>query len=147
MPHCKQIITFLRKAYLVDYYVLFSLPVMKGNSTYNIRQFCSSIVMMLALVWLTVSTPFVYAAQQQISSIGIVDDICADIDEETNPFANTTEEKTESGGNTLSEYLHDMHQRLQYVAAVEKYSKCHPSDLYYAFHPELISPPPEVSLV
>jgi hypothetical protein len=103
--------------------------------------------MMLALVWLTVSTPFVYAAQEQVNSVGTIQDISTDIDDESNPFANTTEEKTESGGNTLSEYLHDMHQHLQYIAVVEKYSKCHPSDLYYAFHPELISPPPEASLV
>jgi hypothetical protein len=114
---------------------------------YNIKQFVSSIAMMLALVWLTISTPFVYSAQQQVKSIGTVQNICADADDDTNPFANTTEEKTENGGNTLSEYLHDMHQHLPYVAVAEKYSKCHPSDLYYAFHPELISPPPESSLV
>lgn len=119
---------------------------MKPN--YNIKQFISSIAMMLALVWLTVSTPFVYAAQQQVNSVGIVHDMSADADDDnTNPFANTTEEKTENGGNTLAEYLHDMHQHLAYIAVAEKYSKCHPSDLYYAFHPELISPPPDSSLV
>lgn len=105
--------------------------------------------MMLALVWLTISIPFVYAAQQQVASMAVAHDISADVDDNSNcnPFANTTEEKTEGGGNTLSEYLHDMHLLLHYVAAVEKYSKCHPSDLYYAFHPELISPPPDVPLV
>ena len=103
--------------------------------------------MMLALLWLTVSIPFVYSAQQQMSSLTITTDIPVEIDEETNPFANTTEEKTESSGNTLSEYLHDMHAHMHYITVLEKYSKCHPSDLYYAFHPELISPPPEVSLV
>jgi hypothetical protein len=116
---------------------------MKGNYTYRVWQLSSSIIMMLALVWLTVSTPFVYAAQQQAKCINTAQSA----DDNTNPFANTTEEKTENGGNTLSEYLHDMHQHLPYVAVAEKHSKCHPSDLYYAFHPELISPPPEASLV
>lgn len=121
---------------------------MRHHSTHNIKQFVSSIVMMLALVWLTVSTPFVYSAQQQVNSVSAVHtDDATDIDDDTNPFANTTEEKTESGGNTLSEYLHDMHQHLPYVAVAQKFSKCHPSDLYYAFHPELISPPPEVPAV
>lgn len=119
---------------------------MKRNSTLNIRQLTSSIIMMLALVWLTISTPFVYAAQQQVKSIGTIQNICDDTDDTTNPFANTTEEKTESGGNTLSEYLHDVQPQMPAVAVTEKYSKCHPSDLYYAFHPELISPPPESPL-
>lgn len=120
---------------------------MKRNSTLYIKQLSSSIIMMLALVWLTISTPFVYAAQQQVKSISTVQNVCDDVDDQANPFANTTEEKTENGGNTLSEYLHDVQPQLHAVAVTEKYSKCHPSDLYYAFHPELISPPPESALV
>ncbi len=94
--------------------------------------------MMLALAWLTVSTPFVYASQQQVAAQKAADT------KGSNPFANTTEEKTESGPNTLSEYLHDAHEHFQYVPAQQQNHKCHSSDLYYAFHPELISPPPEV---
>ena len=93
--------------------------------------------MMIALAWLTVSTPFVYASQQHIAQKAATDS------KGSNPFANTTEEKTESGPNTLSEYLHDAHEHFHYVPAPEGHNKCHSSDLYYAFHPELISPPPE----
>lgn len=111
---------------------------MGNNSTRSIRQVLSCIMMMLALAWLTVSIPFVYNQQQKFAS-----EITSQTEESNNPFANTTEEKTESGNNTLSEYLHDVHVNLQYIEAPGKYSKCHPSNLYYAFHPELISPPPE----
>jgi len=99
--------------------------------------------MMLALAWLTISIPFVYNSQQQNQQVS---EIATGMEEETNPFANTTEEKSESGVNTLSEYLHDMHNNASYDVLLEKYSKCHPSDLYYAFHPELITPPPDIAL-
>lgn len=118
---------------------------MRLNSTYRIKQIISCIIMVLSLAWLTVSIPFVYASQQQIASEtqGIMPGA---IEEESNPFSNTTEEKTESGNNTLSEYLHDTHTQEHMSALLESYSKCHPSDLYYAFHPELLSPPPEYAL-
>lgn len=118
---------------------------MKKNSTYNIKRISSCIIMALALAWLTVSIPFVYSSQQQMSASKIASPVPAP-EEECNPFANTTEEKTENSGNSLSEYLHDMHLHVQYLTTLSKFSKCHPSDLYYAFHPELISPPPESAL-
>ena len=109
---------------------------MKHSPRHSIAKLVSCIMMMLALAWLTVSTPFVYASQQHIAQKA------ADA-KGSNPFTNTTEEKPESGPNTLSEYLHDAHEQFNYVPAQEEYHKCHSSDLYYAFHPELISPPPE----
>lgn len=119
---------------------------MRNNSTINIRRLCSCVIMCLALAWLTISIPFVYSYQQDLKAQAAMTDVSAEAEEECTLFGNTTEEKTESNGNTLSEYLHDMHHHLHYVAALEKHSKCHPSDLYYAYHPELISPPPEHAL-
>jgi hypothetical protein len=121
-------------------YFCFLFIIMKDSFTYKLGRFVSCIIMMMALAWLTVSIPFVYASQQQNQQVA---DIAQGMEEETNPFANTTEEKSESGANTLSEYLHDMHANASYEVLLKAYSKCHPSDLYYAFHPELISPPPE----
>jgi hypothetical protein len=106
----------------------------------NSGRICSSLVMVLALLWLTVSTPFVYESQQQFAKEASCK---SGVEKDNNPFANTTEEKTENGPNTLSEYLHDMQPQIDYVSTPDKCGKCHPSDLYYAFHPELISPPPE----
>ena len=124
------------------YYMLFLRARMRLKSTYRIKQIVSCLIMVISLAWLTVSTPFVYATQQEIAA-ETKGDFTGAIDDESNPFSNTTEEKTETGGNTLSEYLHDMHSQVQLTTSIEKYSKCHPSDLYYAFHPELLSPPPE----
>lgn len=63
-----------------------------------------------------------------------------------NPFANTTEEKTESS-TSLSfseEYLHEHHEQLTNLDDILKHAKCGHSALYIAFHGELLSPPPEV---
>jgi hypothetical protein len=99
--------------------------------------------MLLALLWLTVSTPFVYADQQRQNTIEKQLFDSAPEEECSNPFSNTTEEKTESGNSNLSEYLHEMAIHEHSFVILETFYKCHPSDLYFAFHPELFSPPPE----
>jgi hypothetical protein len=103
----------------------------------------SSLLMMLALVWLTVSSPFVYAAQQQKSAVEKQQCENNPEDDCNNPLGNTTEEKSEKGVNTLSEYLHDTHTHEAAGNLITKIYKCHPSDLYFAYHPDLFSPPPE----
>lgn len=110
---------------------------MKGTrNIWSLQQVVSSLFMILALLWLTVSTPFVYADQLAQTEQGAAND-------DSNPFSNTTEEKNESSVNTLSEYLHDHHIADDSIKVLTKFYKCHPSDLYFAFHPELIVPPPE----
>ncbi len=109
---------------------------MKG--TRNIwpwQQVLSSLFMIVALLWLTVSTPFVYADQLAQTEQGQSND--------NNPFSNTTEERNESSVNTLSEYLHEHSVADDNIRVITSFYKCHPSDLYFAFHPELIVPPPE----
>ena len=110
---------------------------------YNKNHIASSIFMLLALAWLTVSLPFVYEEQQlvQQSQHHSNDDVC------DNPFAGTTEEKTEGGVNSLSEYLHELNALDHEGHIIVKYFKCYPSDLYFAYHPELISPPPDVTSI
>lgn len=97
-----------------------------------------SLLMLCLLLWLTVSTPFVYDAQQDVATAqGIT---TADDD---NPLSGTNEEKVETGSNTLSEYLHEPHHaQLRFVVLTRSY-KCLPYDLYLAFHPELVVPPPD----
>ena len=97
--------------------------------------------MIMALLWLTVSTPFVFASQQaQQKEIQKQ----AKTGEDKNPFSTTTEEKNESSVSTLSEYLHDLNAINQHFTLLTRVYKCHTSDVYYAFHPELLSPPPKV---
>ena len=101
----------------------------------------SCITMIMALAWLTVSLPYVNDYNQTVKKSV---DHSQQQDNTTNPLSNTTEEKNESSVSSASEeYLHDHNENEQHLMLIEKYFKCHPSDLYYEFHRELISPPPE----
>jgi hypothetical protein len=117
-------------------------PCMKDKKPYSTLQKASSLLMLLALAWLTVSLPFVYNSQQLQKEL--VKETKATPDDNSNPLANTTEEKTENGSNTLSEYLHEIHITEQPVSFIKNVYKHHPADLYIAFHPEYICPPPDV---
>ena len=125
-------------------YELILPPIMKkANSILPLKYLASGIIMLIALLWLTVSLPFVNASQQKLTEQKSLhqDDIDNECDE--NPFSNTTEEKTESGNSTLSEYLHEFHSPEHGFVILTSFYKCHPADLYFAYHPELLSPPPE----
>jgi hypothetical protein len=95
--------------------------------------------MIIALLWLTVSIPFVFASQQTQQK-----EIQEQAGTDKNPFSTTTEEKNESSVSTLSEFLHDLNSMNHHFIVLKRIYKCHTSDLYYAYHPELLSPPPEV---
>src|SRR4051794_29390800 len=85
----------------------------RKRRTYNLFQLASAVFMILALVWLTVSLPFVYAGQQkhaQKEKITITQNSLSDTNDEetsTNPFGNTTEEKNSNSTSLSEEYLHD----------------------------------------
>ncbi|HEY1115222.1 MAG TPA: hypothetical protein VGE66_16740 [Chitinophagaceae bacterium] len=116
----------------------------KRNTIYDLSHVVSSIIMLLALAWLTVSTPFVYRAQQQYEKLAQQFQLPEQAEEDYNPLATTNEEKTESGSNTLQEeYLHHGHHLDHHSTDVVKYYKCHRTDEYIAYHPEFFSPPPE----
>ncbi|MEI6947904.1 hypothetical protein V9K67_11970 [Paraflavisolibacter sp. H34] len=112
---------------------------MKGSL--SIQKIASAIFLMFLLAWLTVSTPFIYSSQQIKKELAKKQCEKVNCDD---PISRTTEEKAESGINTLSEYLHEhgVPERGMTMLIV-RYFKCHPADLYFAFHPELLSPPPE----
>lgn len=113
---------------------------------YHFKHKLSSVLMIIALLWLTISIPFVYAAQSSGQDLLTLQ--CEDHAEDgsSNPLTNTNEEKTESGVNSLSEYLHEAHSLEHGFIILTKFEKCHADDLYFAFHPELISPPPDAAL-
>src|SRR4051812_47948235 len=95
------------------------------RSIYTTRQILSSLFMILALCWLTISTPFVYSSQQAKTESSKTQDGQGS----SNPFSNTTEEKNETGANTLSEYLHEVEHMEDVSVSLVKFFKCHPSDL------------------
>lgn len=116
----------------------------KRQNKYSPRHLVYSILMMLLLAWLTISAPFVYASYNSVSAVERQQ--CEQpSDEDCNPFSNTTEEKSHNGLNTLSEYLHDIYHADHHSSIIDRCHKGHTYDLYFAFHPELISPPPELS--
>jgi len=104
--------------------------------------------MILALVWLTISAPFVYASIQEHASLNKIENggslLSATEEETANPFGNTTEEKAPN--TTLSEeYLHDHHSTDSFFSIALQFHKCENADTYHAFHGELLVPPPNAA--
>jgi hypothetical protein len=100
--------------------------------------------MIMTLLWLTVSTPFVFHAEQQLKKIQkeIAANSPVDNAEENNPFSTTTEEKSSGGINLSEEYLHHTQTAEHpWFSIITRYRHFNTS-LYIAFHGELFSPPP-----
>jgi hypothetical protein len=109
----------------------------------------SAIFMILALLWLTVSAPFVFENQKNIAS-------ASGLSSAQSPFAgseeenggqsgNTTEEKTPKSLNNFSEeYLHDNIKDHIFSIGLQ-YHKHQDADIYIAYHGEPLVPPPNVA--
>ena len=124
------------------YAVIFARCMKRSQRPYPLKNILSSVFMMLALAWLTVCLPYVNEQQQQLK--GCIEKTAGNTaDDNSNPLGNTNEEKTESGTSLLAEYLHEMHELAHNFITLTTFYKCHPSDLYLAYHPELVIPPPE----
>ena len=115
---------------------------MKKCKPLPIRQIASSLLMVFTLLWLTISTPFIYR-QQQVQQKIEKQKSDKDTDSSSNSLPNSTEEKSEKNTSTISEYLHDHQLIPEYNEALTQHCKCSDSDIYLAYHPELLSPPPE----
>lgn len=114
---------------------------------YQIYQQLSAVFLMLSLLWLTVSLPFVYESQKELAKHQktLTDQSShSGIEEEAaNPFGNTTEEKAPSSNVSVSEeYLHDNHVAEHFLAISSQRYKCENSGIYDAFHGEVHVPPP-----
>ena len=115
------------------------------RKTYNVFQQTSGLFMVLALLWLTVSIPFVNASRQLISNqeraAHSKSSDCNET-EDNNPFSNTTEEKNSSTNTFSEEYLHNHHDDDYIISAIPQFHKCENAGTYIAFHGELLVPPP-----
>lgn len=106
----------------------------------------SAAFFVLALVWLTVSTPFVMVRQHDHQA-------CTNIDwpmdnsgeeESANPLSNTSEEKPHTTNGFMEEYLHASSAFITLgFTTVSHGLSLHPES-YPAFHGELLVPPPNV---
>ncbi|MFN3298611.1 MAG: hypothetical protein ACK41Z_00305 [Sediminibacterium sp.] len=104
----------------------------------------NAIFFVLALMWLTVSTPFVMANQfNQDHLTSIESPIDNSGEEETaNPLNSSSEEKPHNCNSLVEEYLH--HTSSLITISYTTLSHCiglH-VDSYHAYHGELLVPPP-----
>lgn len=104
---------------------------------------------MLVLLWLTVSTPFIIATQQELVKqqktmsvdipIGDTDDDGADSSGNNN---NNVEEKVPTTSSLSEEYLHEHHITTDFGITIGRDYNVENSGTYIAFHGELHAPPP-----
>lgn len=122
----------------------FCISVKNRKQSYNFWQRLSSCFMILALVWLTVSIPFVNAAQQQVTGkVALASHETQDDDQSCNPYGNNTEEKCSSSFNSFSEeYLHHTDDLFHAAELFLSHSRFHSVSEYVAFHGEMLCPPP-----
>lgn len=103
--------------------------------------------MIFALLWLTVSLPFIMDAREKMANQYATavppDDNPVENSEESNPLSNSVEEKAPGNSSILEEYLHHAHEGLRPDNPQLSHIDKHSCDLYLAFHGELLSPPPE----
>lgn len=120
---------------------------MKANKTYNLLHRLSAVFMVMSLLWLTISLPFVISNQQQLNDDnGIVNSgtpLPGNEEEAANGLNNSTEEKAPGNAGSFSEeYLHEHHNSYHSVFSISRYHSCEDDDTYHAYHGEVQVPPP-----
>jgi hypothetical protein len=123
-----------------------TLSMKKTRQPYTVFQSISAVLMILALLWLTISLPYVYNNQQEMAKQECAGNIpipLTENEEEANPLGNTTEEKAPNSLSSFSEeYLHDNHRSEYFFLIASQFHKCEKANTYVAFHGELLVPPP-----
>ncbi|MBL7700149.1 MAG: hypothetical protein JNK79_18425 [Chitinophagaceae bacterium] len=120
---------------------------MRRPEIYSTKQKAWGILMFLALLWLTVSLPYVYNAKQLIAKQSVEvampeENPVETAEDTTNPLSSSVEEKVPSNSSILEEYLH--HNDEGFSANNPRLSHIdHRTYNLLVFHGELLSPPPE----
>jgi len=122
----------------------------KNKKKYSPFQMASAIFMILALLWLTISAPFILSGQQKsvkqqkTSSTSVPAETSEE--ESSNPLGNNTTEEKVPGTISLSEeYLHDHHTTEYFFSLISQYHKLENAGTYTAFHGEILIPPPNAA--
>lgn len=105
----------------------------------------SAALMIVTLIWLTISIPFVAAVKEEMTkkdktSINLT--YTGETEEGSSNPLNGTEEKTPGGINLAEEFLHDHSTAEHFIDIVSQYYNTHMPSTYEAFHGELLVPPP-----
>ncbi len=120
----------------------------RGYKIYSISQLVSAIVMILALVWLTVSSPFVFATQQELAKQQKMEKTAIPVTDSeegsSNSDSSNAEEKTTGNNSLIEEYLNNNNKGYCLFSASIQYHMSVNSDIYIAFHGEQLVPPPNV---
>ena len=115
---------------------------------YNVYKLFSAFVFILALSWLTVGAPFIYAAQQELAKKHkmekVTSPLAASDEEYSKPSNNNTEEKTTGNTSLSEEFLHNDRKADYYFFILLQYQKFDNAGTYIAYHGELLVPPPNV---
>lgn len=101
--------------------------------------------MIVTLLWMTVSAPFVVAASHMIAQERQMHwgDLSDNDEQSCNPFGNNTEEKASSTSTSFSEeYLHHTDEQFHAAELASQHSRCQTVKEYVAFHGEMLCPPP-----
>ena len=103
--------------------------------------------MILTLCWLTISMPFVIDFKEKVAKMENKSSTPSNQDDESAPLGNNTEEKVPFSNNSFSEeYLHDLHITHHYFfSETSQYYNFENTDIYIAFHGELLVPPPNAA--
>lgn len=137
---------FMQSVWLHKAYVLFCSTFMqKRKRTYSDFQLVSAVCMVLALLWLTVSAPFIYACQQELMKdckISQVNPLVDNEDDTSGAMSNSTEEKSPNTSSFSEEYLHDQHAADYLFTIALQYHKFENAGTYIAYHGEVQVPPP-----
>ncbi len=128
-----------------------ALKMANRSKIYNTIHLGSAVLMVLLLMWLTVSTPFVMASQQEVAKSSKAPSGQSPLnggteEENANPFGNSTEEKVPKNINSFSEeFLHELHKTAHLFFIEKQYHKTENAGTYTAFHGELLVPPPNAA--
>lgn len=122
----------------------------RNRKLYNRIQVISAFGMIIALLWLTVSMPFVNASQKEWAKANNVKPFSPlgnTEEESTCPIGNTSEEKApgQAGGNLSEEFLHDHYSTHHFFSELLTFHKNEDDGTYIAFHGELLVPPPNIA--
>ncbi|MGZ5286510.1 MAG: hypothetical protein ACXWV0_03335 [Flavisolibacter sp.] len=102
--------------------------------------------MIAALLWLSVSAPFVNAFRQTLDQNNtgcLLAPFAGSEEEAPNPLGGSEEKTSKSSSSTFSEeYLHDNHISEYFISLASQFHKCEKATTYVAFHGELLVPPP-----
>lgn len=121
----------------------------RTGKIYSIANKVSATFMILALLWLTISSPFIFSCQENIAQknkkANCQSPLSGSEEETANPFGNNTEEKVPNSSNSFSEeYLHDHHLTEYFSTILLQYYIIKNAGTYHAYHGELLVPPPNI---